>query len=102
MLARHCCNATPQRLQCCLLPMLSQDELLRNRCPGKTLDVWRKGVDTNMFHPRYRSATMRERLSGGFPAAPILVYVGRLGAGVAMLSPATCTCCSCTFARALL
>ena len=59
----------------------SQDELLRNRCPPKTVDVWRKGVDTNMFHPRHRSQVMRERLSGGSPAAPILVYVGRLGAG---------------------
>ena len=33
-----------------------------------------------MFHPRHRSQAMRERLSGGFPSAPILVYVGRLGA----------------------
>ena len=59
-----------------------QDELLRNRCPPKTLDVWRKGVDTGMFHPRHRSDAMRQRLSGGSPASPILVYVGRLGAGV--------------------
>ena len=58
-----------------------QDELLKNRCPPKTVDVWRKGVDTGMFHPRHRSQAMRERLSGGFPSAPILVYVGRLGAG---------------------
>ena len=61
---------------------IRQDELLKNRCPPKTLDVWRKGVDTNMFHPRHRSAAMRERLSGGSPNSPILVHVGRLGAGV--------------------
>ena len=74
-----------------------QDELLRNRCPAKTVDVWRKGVDTNMFHPRHRCAAMRERLSGGHPAAPILVYVGRLGAGAVLrnchLAEATILAC---------
>lgn len=34
-----------------------------------------------MFNPRYRCAAMRERMSGGNPEAPLLVYVGRLGAG---------------------
>ena len=37
-----------------------------------------------MFHPRHRCAAMRERLSGGHSAAPILVYVGRLGAGAVL------------------
>ena len=60
-----------------------QEELTRNRCPADTMDVWQKGVDTNMFHPRYRCAAMRARMSGGHPDDIILVYVGRLGAGPA-------------------
>lgn len=34
---------------------------------------------SDTFHPRYRSDVMRERLSGGYPEAPILLSVGRLG-----------------------
>jgi len=45
------------------------------------MDVWQRGVDTLLFHPRHRSDVMRERLSGGHPEDTILVYVGRLGAG---------------------
>lgn len=41
--------------------------------------VWKKGVDSEVFHPRFRSAAMRERLTGGQPDRPTLVYVGRLG-----------------------
>jgi hypothetical protein len=58
-----------------------QSELERNKCRPKSIDVWQRGVDTDVFHPRHRSAEMRVRLSDGHPEAPLLVYVGRLGAG---------------------
>jgi hypothetical protein len=32
------------------------------------------------FNPRFASQSMRERLTDGHPEAPLLVYVGRLGA----------------------
>lgn len=48
------------------------------------IDVWRQAVDTEFFHPRFRCAEMRERISDGLtktdPDAVILTYVGRLGA----------------------
>jgi glycosyltransferase involved in cell wall biosynthesis len=43
------------------------------------VEVWKKGVCSDTFHPRFRSQAMRERLSGGNPEAPILLSVGRLG-----------------------
>lgn len=44
--------------------------------------MWKKGVDSESFHPRFRSDAMRRRLAGG--ASPderraVMVYVGRLG-----------------------
>ncbi len=39
---------------------------------------WRRGVDAQAFHPRFRSASMREEMTGGDPAATLLLYVGRL------------------------
>lgn len=44
----------------------------------RQVGLWRRGVDAGRFHPRYRSAAMRRRLSGGHPGATILLYVGRL------------------------
>ena len=41
--------------------------------------VWRKGVNTDVFHPRFKSAAMREELSDGNPQDALLIYVGRLG-----------------------
>jgi glycosyltransferase involved in cell wall biosynthesis len=46
------------------------------RCVG----VWRRGVDTEIFHPRRASAEMRARLSQGHPEDKLLLYVGRLSA----------------------
>lgn len=43
------------------------------------VDVWRKGINTEIFSPSFRSSSMREFLTQGHPDAPILVYVGRLG-----------------------
>jgi glycosyltransferase involved in cell wall biosynthesis len=54
------------------------------------LKLWRRGVDSERFNPGYRTQEMRERLSGGVPDAPLLVYVGRLGIEkrIDMLRPA--------------
>ena len=41
--------------------------------------MWRKGVDTEVFHPQFRSQEMRKRLTDGHPEDPVMVYVGRLG-----------------------
>jgi len=42
------------------------------------LDLWQRGVDTDMFHPSLASAKMRQRLSQGHPESPLLLYVGRV------------------------
>ncbi|KAH6802921.1 sulfoquinovosyldiacylglycerol 2 [Perilla frutescens var. frutescens] len=41
--------------------------------------IWNKGVDSESFHPRFRSHEMRLRLSNGEPDRPLIVHVGRLG-----------------------
>jgi glycosyltransferase involved in cell wall biosynthesis len=46
----------------------------------KNLDLWQRGVDTEMFQPSLRSEKMRDRLSQGHPEAPLLLYVGRVSA----------------------
>lgn len=50
---------------------------------------WRGGVDSKLFHPSRRDPALRARMSGGHPAAPLLVYAGRLGAekGIELLRP---------------
>ncbi|KAA6457289.1 glycosyltransferase family 1 protein [Acidobacteria bacterium AB60] len=40
--------------------------------------LWPGGVDTARFCPGRLSATMRDRLTGGNPGSPLLLYVGRL------------------------
>ncbi len=40
--------------------------------------LWPKAVDTERYHPGQRDVAMRERLSGGHPEAPLMLYVGRL------------------------
>lgn len=61
-----------------------------NLCPSATtlqqlqaqnfprLGVWTRGVDTARFCPERRSYFWRQRLTGGQPDAPLLLYVGRL------------------------
>jgi sulfoquinovosyltransferase len=46
----------------------------------KRLDVWRKGIDTVRFNPSFKSSEMRSTLTSGHPEAPLIIYVGRLGA----------------------
>ncbi|EXB89938.1 GDP-mannose-dependent alpha-mannosyltransferase [Morus notabilis] len=41
--------------------------------------LWNKGVDSEGFHPRFRSHEMRIRLTNGEPERPLIVHVGRLG-----------------------
>ncbi|KAI4356008.1 hypothetical protein L6164_000062 [Bauhinia variegata] len=41
--------------------------------------LWNKGVDSDSFHPQFRSNEMRMRLSNGEPEKPLIVHVGRLG-----------------------
>jgi sulfoquinovosyltransferase len=57
-----------------------RDELIKNRCRARSVDVWQRGVDTDIFNPKHKSAAMRERMTDGHPEAPLLAYVGRLGA----------------------
>jgi glycosyltransferase involved in cell wall biosynthesis len=44
------------------------------------VDLWQRGVDTEMFQPHLVSPKMRSRLSQDCPDAPLLLYVGRLSA----------------------
>ena len=44
------------------------------------VEVWQRGVDTDLFRPELRSDEMRSHLSQGHPDAPILIYIGRLSA----------------------
>ena len=44
------------------------------------VEVWQKGVDTELFSPELASREMRSHLSQGNPDSPILLYVGRLSA----------------------
>mmetsp|Transcript_24770 Transcript_24770/g.40530 ORF Transcript_24770/g.40530 Transcript_24770/m.40530 type:complete len:268 (+) Transcript_24770:2-805(+) len=44
------------------------------------VDVWRKGIDTERFDPKFRSEEMRKTMSDGNPDDFLMVYVGRLGA----------------------
>ncbi|NEQ76444.1 MAG: glycosyltransferase family 1 protein [Okeania sp. SIO2C9] len=44
------------------------------------VDLWQRGVDTELFQPHHASQEMRDRLSQGNSDSTILLYVGRLGA----------------------
>lgn len=57
----------------------SQQMVERARAVGiREVDLWPKAVDTVGYHPSKRSREMRERLTGGHPDAPLVLYVGRL------------------------
>lgn len=53
-----------------------QEELVAHGL--KKVAVWRKGIDVDRFHPRFRSPEARRALSGGEPDKPLLLFVGRL------------------------
>jgi glycosyltransferase involved in cell wall biosynthesis len=42
------------------------------------VNLWQRGVDTELFHPDLVSHEMRSRLSQNHPQSPLLLYVGRL------------------------
>jgi glycosyltransferase involved in cell wall biosynthesis len=44
------------------------------------VDLWQRGVDTELFQPHLSSKAVRDFLSQGHPEAPLLLYVGRLSA----------------------
>ncbi len=44
----------------------------------KSVKLWKRGVDAEKFNPRFRSDSMRMRLSNGHPEDPLMIYVGRL------------------------
>ncbi len=46
----------------------------------ENVEVWQRGVDTDLFRPELKSEAMRDRLSQGHPDAPLLLYIGRLSA----------------------
>lgn len=55
-----------------------QEELTSQGIPR--VDVWRKGIDTERFHPKFKSEEMRMQMTDGNPDDFLMVYVGRLGA----------------------
>jgi sulfoquinovosyltransferase len=55
-----------------------RDELTENGITN--VDVWRKGIDTERFDPKFKSAEMRHQMSDGHTDDFLMVYVGRLGA----------------------
>ena len=55
-----------------------QQELRDNGIPR--VEVWRKGIDTDRFHPKFFNKDMRDRMTAGHAQDFLMVYVGRLGA----------------------
>ncbi|NET37216.1 MAG: glycosyltransferase family 1 protein [Cyanothece sp. SIO1E1] len=55
-----------------------QDELTSHGV--ENVEVWQRGVDTELFLPQLANVEMRSRLSQGHPESPLLLYVGRLSA----------------------
>ena len=46
----------------------------------KRVRLWPPAVDTELFHPQFKSDAMRHRLTDGKPDEPLLIYVGRVSA----------------------
>eukprot|EP00871_Galdieria_phlegrea_P000678 jgi/Galph1/1610/GphlegSOOS_G294.1 len=45
----------------------------------KHVQLWRKAVDCNRFHPKFRRMSKRELLTDGNLSSALIIYVGRLG-----------------------
>jgi len=58
-------------------PQMKQ-ELTQNGIPR--VEVWRKGIDTVRFQPKFKSDEMRAKLTDGHVDDFLMIYVGRLGA----------------------
>ena len=74
-----------QALHALLTFGMLQLELSRNKCRDKRIDVWPRAVDTTIFNPAFRCEAMRRRMTDGHTDTTVLVYVGRLGAGLTTL-----------------
>ncbi|XP_074312227.1 sulfoquinovosyl transferase SQD2 [Silene latifolia] len=58
---------------------IARDLLAAKVAAENQIRLWNKGVDSESFHPRFRSDEMRWKLSNGEPDKPLIVHVGRLG-----------------------
>lgn len=54
-----------------------QQEFIQHNVPNTF--VWEKGVDTERFHPKYKSQEMRHKMTNGHPDDFLIVCIGRLG-----------------------
>ncbi|MGJ3252322.1 MAG: glycosyltransferase family 4 protein [Elainellaceae cyanobacterium] len=55
-----------------------QDALIEHGI--ERVEVWQRGVDTELFRPELVSQDVRSHLTQGNPDSPLLLYVGRLSA----------------------
>jgi glycosyltransferase involved in cell wall biosynthesis len=55
-----------------------QDELTDHGI--ERVELWQRGVDTELFQPHWASREVRSQLTQGNPDSPLLLYVGRLSA----------------------
>lgn len=62
-----------------LCTSMAMVEELRNHAIER-VDLWQRGVDTELFQPSLANSEMRDRLTQGHPQSPLLLFVGRLGA----------------------
>jgi glycosyltransferase involved in cell wall biosynthesis len=46
----------------------------------RRVELWQRGVDTQLFDPQHASQDMRARLTQGHPKDKLLLYIGRLSA----------------------
>lgn len=63
---------------CALAPSRSAQGRLRDMGVKAPVQLWRRGVDSERFHPRHADAAMRRRLAAADPQQLQLLYVGRL------------------------
>jgi len=54
-----------------------KDEMVANGIPR--VDVWRKGIDTVKFDPKFKDLEMRKTMTNGHVDDFLLVYIGRIG-----------------------
>jgi sulfoquinovosyltransferase len=66
-----------------------RDEFVRHGIPPDQCRVWRKGIDSDAFHPRHANRLMRRRITDDHPEDFVMLYVGRLSAEkrLALLRP---------------
>lgn len=62
---------------CSLAPSRLVQSQMRRLGIGN-VGLWRRGVDAQSFHPRFRSKAMRREMTDGHPDDTVLLYVGRL------------------------